>query len=263
MVRRKHFCSTLAFLFAALSLGAADGGKSGAVTSPAADPSAGSSRRAPVPPVLRKTEPDDSHFVVLPGAARPTAPVAAASVPTVSEPVRPRPFHAPAFTPTRQIAFVGAPKEPQPPQLSDIGRPALKRPIFVIYPAEFEQDSGMFCQKQIGKWREDDAAAVLGSPAANRPAYGDKHSVNGLIYAFNDPTNRYKQLELDFDGDTGMLRTVFVYPWKMSWVDCRRLWGTNVSAADANQGRRFYSYLNRRVDVLVDATGKVISIGLY
>ena len=34
-------------------------------------------------------------------------------------------------------------------------------------------------------------------------------------------------------------------------------------AATAAQGRHFYSYLNRRLDVLVDNAGKVISLGLY
>jgi len=40
-------------------------------------------------------------------------------------------------------------------------------------------------------------------------------------------------------------------------------WHGDVSAADAPQGRKFYSYANRRLDVLVDAQGKVISLGLY
>ena len=29
------------------------------------------------------------------------------------------------------------------------------------------------------------------------------------------------------------------------------------------KGRKFYSYVNRRLDVLVDPAGKVISLGLY
>jgi hypothetical protein len=49
----------------------------------------------------------------------------------------------------------------------------------------------------------------------------------------------------------------------MTWEECRGLWGANVLARKANQGRTFYSYLNRRLDVLVDRTGKVISLGLY
>jgi hypothetical protein len=49
----------------------------------------------------------------------------------------------------------------------------------------------------------------------------------------------------------------------MTWQACRRLWGAHVTARKANKGRTFYSYLNRRLDVLVDHTGKVISLGLY
>ena len=41
------------------------------------------------------------------------------------------------------------------------------------------------------------------------------------IYAFSDPTGRYREIELDFASDTGLLRTVFVYPWTMTWKDCR------------------------------------------
>ena len=102
-----------------------------------------------------------------------------------------------------------------------------------------------------------------GSATRQRPAYDEKHAVNGTIYAFTDPTNKYKELELDFDSRTGTLRTVFAYPTKLSWQDCRRRWTGPVATADAAQGRKFYSYTNRRLDVLVDESGKVISLGWY
>jgi hypothetical protein len=86
---------------------------------------------------------------------------------------------------------------------------------------------------------------------------------NGDIFAFSDASSRYRELELDFDRETGTLRSVFAYPWKMTWQECRKLWGTRVSATDADKGRKFYSYLDRRLDVLVDQTGKVINFGLY
>jgi len=70
-------------------------------------------------------------------------------------------------------------------------------------------------------------------------------------------------LELDFDKDKGLLRTVFIYPWNLTWTECRKLWGAKVSATEGNAGRVFYSYVNRRLDVLVDHDGKVISLGLY
>lgn len=194
-----------------------------------------------LPPVLRNSEPADSRVVLLPGPAP--------AKPFVEPPPAPR---ASAAQP-----------DLAPPELPDPGRPVLPAVPKPLYPADLEKDSGIFCQTQIGLWRLADAVALLGVPAADRPAYDDRHAVNGHIFAFADPTNRYQQLELDFDGDTATLRTVFAYPRKMTWQDCHRMWGGNVSAADAPQGRKFYSYLNRRLDVLVDATGNVISIGLY
>ena len=131
------------------------------------------------------------------------------------------------------------------------------------YPEDLDRDSGAFCQKQIGRWTERDARAVLGPPRGQRPAFNLENAEDGRVFAFSDPSGRHMQLELDFDGATGLLRTVFVYPWDMRWDDCRRLWGLNVSAARANKGRMFYSYLDHRVDVLVEPGGKVVSLGLY
>jgi hypothetical protein len=254
VAQRRYIRFTCGFALVAVGLFAADDGKT-AATAAAGSPggektTTGPSRPAAVPPVLRNTEPSDSHFVLLPGL-----PPAAAAAPA-------RAFAPPAPAAPKP-AETAAALEPPPPELNDPGRPILRRAPRPLYPDDFEKDSGLFCQKQIGQWKEVDAMALLGPASTDRPAFDDKQNVNGRIYAFTDPTNHYKQLELDFDGDTGALRTVFVYPWRMTWQDCRRLWGANVSAAEANQGRKFYSYLNRRLDVLVDGTGKVISIGLY
>ena len=108
-----------------------------------------------------------------------------------------------------------------------------------------------------------DARKLLGEPSRPRPAYDENKTVNGTIYAFPDPTNKYKELELDFDLQTGTLRTVFVYPPRLSWQQCRRQWSGPVAAADAGRGRKFYSYTNRRLDVLVDPAGEVISLGWH
>ena len=62
--------------------------------------------------------------------------------------------------------------------------------------------------------------------------------------------------------EAACLRTVFVYPLNMTWQDCRRQWAGQASATEANKGRKFYSYTYRRLDVLVDSAGKVISLGL-
>lgn len=121
----------------------------------------------------------------------------------------------------------------------------------------------MFCQREIGRWTLGDARAVLGEPQHQRPAFADDSTEDGYIYAFRDPTSRYKELELDFGKENGLLRSVFVYPWNLTWRECRKLWGANVSATEGNKGRIFYSYVNRHLDVLVDRDGNVISLGLY
>src|SRR5207302_5041479 len=71
---------------------------------------------------------------------------------------------------------------------------------------------------------------LLGEPVRQRPAYeDDQKTVSGTIHAFSDPSGRYKELELDFDSLSGVLRSVFVYPPRMTWEECRRLWGDRKS----------------------------------
>lgn len=183
-----------------------------------------------LPPVLRNMDPEPSAIVRLPGPA-PAPAITAPAVPSAST----------------------TPNSDDPP------RPLLHH----IYPASFEQDSAAFCQGLIGQWTESDARFLLGEPVRHRPAFDDNGASNGTIYAFSDPTSRYKEIELDFDAADGTLRSVFIYPHNLTWQEARHRWGTNVNETSANNGRRFYSYMDRRLDVLVDRTGKVISFGLY
>lgn len=243
MANFKRYSLVLVATGMALAAGPSDNAK-------AAGNDNGAERSAPppsarvTPPVLRTVEPSDNVLVRLPGLPPP--------------PVAPTPV-------AKVVEAVVRPETPPPPAvaLEDPGRPILKRAPRAIYPPDFEKDSGIYCQRLIGQWTVEDATMLLGEASRHRASFNDSQKENGVIYAFNDPTNRYRQIELDFDGETGNLRTVFAYPWSMTWQECRRIWGANVSAATANQGRRFYSYLNRRLDVLVDSAGKVISLGLY
>jgi hypothetical protein len=200
---------------------------------------AGSSTSVPtlrvLPPVLRNAEKEDSLRVLLPGA-----PVELA----------PDPPPMPVET------------APPPVSLADAERPRLRRGE-LSYPPEYGAESAVFCQKQIGVWTQADAIAVLGTPKGHRVSLDDDGTEDGDIVAFSDASSRYRELELDFDRETGTLRTVFAYPWKMTWQECRKLWGARVSSTDADKGRKFYSYLDRRLDVLVDQAGKVINFGLY
>jgi hypothetical protein len=193
-------------------------------------------------PVPRASEPADTMVVRLPGPP---------SRPAASQPLPPPRAAAP------EVASI-----PNPPP-APAAAPTL--PTKPPYPEELEKDSALYCQRRIGRWKEIEALALFGDPSRRRAASDDDGSdgSDGHIIAFPDPTGHYKELELDFDRSTGLLRTVFAYPRELSWTECRRTFGTQVTTTGANQGRAFHSYVNRRLDVLVDSTGRVISLGLY
>ncbi|HLK49721.1 MAG TPA: hypothetical protein VKT49_16375 [Bryobacteraceae bacterium] len=161
------------------------------------------------------------------------------------------------------LTLPGAPAPqaaPAPPAPEAAPTPPAPKPEL---PEAFKSDSSAYLQQVIGIWKKRDAEAMLGEPARTRPAYDENKKSNGQILAWPDPTGRYHELELDFESDTGTLRTVFAYPNQMTWDDCRKIWGANVNTTRTRNGRVFYSYLNRKLDVLVDRGGKVISLGLY
>jgi hypothetical protein len=187
------------------------------------------------PPVLRNSEPGDNVVLTLPGLTSAGAATSGSQSAT-------------------EVHLAPPPPDPD--------RPVLRRPKRE-YPPEFERDSADYLNQQIGIWEQVDAQGLLGEPLSQRPSLADDQTVNGRIVAFTDPTGRFKQFELDFDSETGQLRTLFVYPQDMTWQECRHEFGMNVRSTQANKGRIFYSYLDRRLDVLVDATGKVISLGMY
>ena len=164
------------------------------------------------------------------------------------------------------VASVSAPQPPKPKPFDkplEDPPPVLRKAAKPYYPPDFERDSALYCQRLIAQWTHPDAYNLFGDALRERPAMEDDDTENGRIYAFSDPTGRYREIELDFEAGTGLLRTVFVYPWTMTWKDCLRQWGAKVNSTGVSQGRVFYSYMNRRLDVLVDSTGKVISFGLY
>jgi hypothetical protein len=220
---------------------------SGAAADGAAANPESNSNTLKLPPVLRAYEPADSGQITLPGPPPVTPSLKKiAGVPPVAK-LAPLP---------RKLVEDATLRQPLP-------LPAAAVPVKPSPLLEIGREVAAYCQKQIGHWKEGDARKLLGEPKRQRPAYDEKRAVNGTIYAFTDPTGKYKELELDFDLQSGSLRTVFVYPPRLTWQECRRLWNGPVAAADAAQGRKFYSYTNRRLDVLVDPAGKVISLGWY
>lgn len=232
---------------------------SGLAADHAAANTADSASPQKLPPVLRPSEPPDSGQIVLPGP-----PASAPKKTTVVAPA------AKVATPPAKPVEVTVPRQPLPlsgpPPVTAAAQAVPVAPALPAKPSprlEIGNEVAGYCQKQIGRWKESDARKLLGEPKRHRPAYDENRAVNGTIYAFNDPTSKYKELELDFDLKSGTLRTVFVYPPRLTWQQCRRVWSGPVAAADAAQGRKFYSYTNRRLDVLVDPAGKVISLGWY
>lgn len=150
---------------------------------------------------------------------------------------------------------------PAPPKIEAGPPPVLRHQK--TFPQEFVDDSVMFLQSQLKTWELHDAEELFGKAARQRPSVDDEGNPNGVIYAFPDPLHHFRDFELDFEGATEKLRTIFVYPLKLAWKDCKKLYGNNVTAADAGSGRTFYSYQDRRLDVLVDPSGNVISLGIY
>lgn len=220
------------------------------------------------------SEENATTVVTLPGAPDPQPAPPKVEVPLKTF-VAPAPA-APAKPPAPRMALP-EPQVPRTPESAVVARgtvqrslpeghpdrPLVQRDPALRLPTELEKDPAVYLQRQLGIWKLDDARKMIGAPVRDRSAFDQDKNADGRIYAFYDPTNRYRELELDFAKDTGALRAVYVYPWSMKWEDCRKLWGANVTAADASDGRKFFSYENRRLDVLVDRTGKVISLGLY
>lgn len=129
-------------------------------------------------------------------------------------------------------------------------------------PTELKSESAIYVQRRLGEWQLADAREVLGEPRGRRDAF-QEGAVTGDIYAFRDPSNRYREFELLFDRQTKTLRSAFIYPWRMTWDECLDLWGDEVNSTAMPNGNVFRSYLHRHLDILTDKSGAVISLGIY
>jgi len=234
-----------------------------AIASLAADPAEVTRTVVSMAPVLRESRNGDSGVVLLPGPPVPPIPVKPPRELRDFTLPPPPPLPETALPGPAPIALTRAPIAPKlPTSVVEEPRSIARRAPKPVFPPDFDRDSAIYCQKRIGEWSEPDVYNLFGRALRHRPSGGEDQE-SGLIYAFSDPTGRYREIELDFAASTGLLRSVFVYPWKMTWQECRRLWGTNVTSTPANKGRTFYSFVNMNLDVLVGPDGKVVSLGLY
>jgi S1-C subfamily serine protease len=142
------------------------------------------------------------------------------------------------------------------------GTPAKKADAPNSVPAEMKDGIGQYLDKRLGQWTVDDAHSLLGDSTAHRFAYDLHQTVDGDVYSFADPTRYARLLELNFDLKTQKLRAVYIYPYNLTWDDCKRLWGENVQRVRNPDGTKFFAYKDRRLTVLLDKKDNVISIGL-
>ncbi len=130
-------------------------------------------------------------------------------------------------------------------------------------PHELKRDSGVFLEKQLKVWTPENARLILGEPVRHRYSYDDFKNINGDINAYPDPTRMYREFELVFDKQTNVLASVYIYPWNLTWNQCKQVWGDNVKSTKNADGSRFYVYRNKHLNVYASNDGKIISLGLY
>lgn len=159
--------------------------------------------------------------------------------------------------------------EPEPPTDSKAEpKPESARtlvPTAVEIPGEMRKGALVFLEGKMGAWKLDDARKLLGDPIRQRDAFVGT-AVDGVIYAFTDPTRGSREFELNFAGKTGILRAVYAYPNPVPAVrlkDAQALWGRDYREVKNPNGTRSYIYKNRRLIIVTDTSGNVINIGVY
>jgi hypothetical protein len=122
---------------------------------------------------------------------------------------------------------------------------------------------GEYLDEMLGKWSAADAEATLGHPTTHRFAYDQNKTVDGDIFAYEDPTRWAREIELNFDGKTNRLRAIYLYPGtRITWEDCKKMYGDNVQKTRGLNGTKFYVYKDRRLTVFLDKNDVVINFGL-
>lgn len=184
--------------------------------------------------------------------ASPSQPKPLASVYNPEKPAEPPPNPNPAPTP---------PPTPAPGPASEPTKTAAKATLPL--PDEMRQNIGIYLEKKLRIWTQDDVSQYLGQPLAHRPGYDNAHNIISDIYNYPDPTALYQHIELNFDAKTNQMVGIFMYPARMTWDDCKRVWGDDVNVMRNPDGSQFRAYKNRHLNVLIDRRSNVVSIGVY
>jgi hypothetical protein len=159
--------------------------------------------------------------------------------------------------------------EPEPPESKAEPQPeATKMPATsaaTAIPDEMRKSSFAFLAKKMGTWKLDDARHVLGEPLRQRDAFMGT-TIDGVIYAFYDPTNALGEFELNFANSTGVLQAVYAHPspiHPMQLVEAQHLWGRDYKEKTNPNGTRRYLYNKRALIVITNKKGTVTTIGVY
>lgn len=136
----------------------------------------------------------------------------------------------------------------------------------ISIPDEMRKGPFVYLSKQMGVWKLDDARQILGAPIRQRDAFDGAKKVDGVVYAFSDPTGAAAEIELNFPNATGILRGVYIHPGSvhpMRLAEAQKIWGRDYKEVKNGNGTRTYLYQKRRLLLIADKNGTVITIGVY
>jgi len=159
--------------------------------------------------------------------------------------------------------------EPEPPPTEPSPEPraeAAKMPApsgDAAIPDEMKKGALAFLEKKMGVWHLDDARRLLGQPVRQRDALAGT-KVDGVIYAFPDPTKSMREFELNFSS-ADVLRAVYAYPnpGTVRLQDAQQLWGRNYREVKNPNGTRSYTYNDRHLLLITDKNGVILNLGVY
>src|SRR5579862_9270336 len=114
-----------------------------------------------------------------------------------------------------------------------------------------------YLQSKLYQWTVGDARQVMGEPLAHEYVYDDSHNMTNEIYAFKDPTLVMHHVALSFDSKTSFMREFSMYPFGMTWNDCQRQFGKDVTILPSANGMKTYSYKNMHLNVRLDNSDRV------
>jgi hypothetical protein len=163
----------------------------------------------------------------------------------------------------RTLASIYEPEPPpdKPATTAAVPMPAsAPAPSLPAIPEEMKKSSAIYLQGKLGVWTLGDATKELGQYISYRQGVP---ATSADIFAFDDPTKQFRQIELSFSKGNLKLAGIYAYPFKLTWDECKQLWGNKVKTLKNADGSKFYQYKDRRLNVLVDKRGDVYNIGLY